>query len=179
MHNVIRFSHTTIMQNSLTKTKSSTLWMFLACALLPVAAGTLCGYLSGSFNGYEGLNMPSFALPDWVYGVIWTILYVLMGISLYLILNYPPLSGTERNIRSAFIALWSIQFVLSLIWPFVFFNIDHTAAFVINCALVGTVTSLVTLGFFIRPLASSLLLPYWAWLLFATYQTLMVIVLNL
>lgn len=147
--------------------------------LLPVAAGTLVGYLSGSFRGYEGLNMPSFALPDWVYGVAWTVLYALMGISLYLILRYRPLSKTESNIRMAAIWLWGIQFTLSLLWPFVFFNLDHTVAFTINCALIGAVTSLVTLGFFLKPLSSVLLLPYWGWLLFASYQTLMIIVLNL
>lgn len=167
------------MQKEISANKTSSLWIFLGCVLLPVAAGTLCGYLSSSFNGYEGLNMPSFALPDWVYGVVWTALYLLMGLSLYLILSYSPLSRTEQRIKTASLVLWGVQFALSLIWPFVFFNIDHTVAFVINCALVGVVTSLVTLGFFIRPLASVLLLPYWGWILFATYQTLMIIVLNL
>lgn len=162
----------------LTKKKSSAIWTFIGCMLLPVAIGTLCGFLSGSFKGYQGINMPSFALPDWVYGAVWTVLYIMMGISLYLLLSYPPLSRTERNIRTASIVLWAVQFVLSVVWPFVFFRLDHTAAFVINCALVGTVTSLVTLGFFIRPLSSVLLLPYWAWILFASYQTLMIIVLN-
>ena len=167
------------MQNTITEKKIAPFWNFIACMLLPVAAGVLVGFLSGSMNGYEGLNMPSFALPDWVYGVVWTAIYALMGISLYLLISHFPISRTERNIRLAAIVLWGVQFVLSLLWPFVFFRLDHTAAFVINCLLVGSVTSLVTLGFFIKPLASALLLPYWGWILFATYQTLMIIVLNL
>lgn len=162
----------------MTTKKSSSLWTFIWCVALTVAAGTLCGWLSGSMKGYEGINMPSFALPDWTYSIIWPALYVLMGISLFLLITYKPLSRSEENIKTAAIALWGVQLVMNLLWPFIFFNLDYTVAFVINVAITAAVTSLVTLGFFIRPLSSVLILPYWGWLLFASYQTLMIIILN-
>ena len=166
------------MQRELSIKKSSTFWTFVWSVLFTVGAGTLCGWLSGAMKGYEGINMPSFALPDWAYSVIWPVLYAMIGVALFLLITYKPLSKTEHGIKTAAIILWGIQFALNLLWPFIFFNVDYTVAFVINVAMAATVTSLVTLGFFIRPLSSVLLLPYWGWLLFASYQTLMIIVLN-
>ena len=166
------------MQNELTAKSSNKFLTFLGCVLLTLGLGTLSGYLSGAFNGYEGINMPSFALPDWSYSIIWTVLYVMIGWALYLLVTYSPRSRTDGRIRTAAIWLWAIQLALNLLWPFIFFNVSYTVAFAINAAIVAAVTSLVTLGFFVRPLSSIMLLPYWAWLLFASYQTLMVIVLN-
>ena len=166
------------MQNTMTAKKISGFWTFLGCVLITLGAGTLCGYLSGAMNGYEGINVPAFAPPDWVFSVAWTVLYIMMGAALYLIITYPPITRTEYFIKTAAIILWGVQFALNLLWPFIFFNIDYTIAFVINAAMVAFVTSLVTLGFFIRPLSSVLLLPYWGWLLFSTYETIMIIILN-
>lgn len=166
------------MQNEMTAKKLSSFWTFLGCVLITLGAGTLSGWLSGAMKGYEGINMPSFAPPDWVFSVVWTVLYIMIGASLYFLISYPPLTRTERGIKTAAIILWGVQLALNLLWPFIFFNVDYTIAFVINAAMVAAVTSLVTLGFFIKPLSSILLLPYWGWLLFAAYQTLMIIVLN-
>ncbi len=101
-----------------------------------------------------------------------------MGVSLYLLITQQPLSRYEQGLKVAAIVLWGLQFAMNILWPFVFFNIDFTVAFVINVVMTALVTSLVTIGFFIKPLSSVLLLPYWVWLLFASYQTLMIIVLN-
>lgn len=166
------------MQNTLSAKKSNGFWTFILCVALTLGIGTLCGYLSGATKGYAGINMPDFALPDWSYSMIWTALYILMGISLYLLITLQPLSVQEQNLKTAAIVMWALQFAFDLLWPFVFFNIDFTAAFVINTVMAALVTSIVTIGFFIRPLSSVLLLPYWGWLLFSCYQTLMVIVLN-
>lgn len=166
------------MQNTLTAKKSSSIWIFLVCVLGTLGVGTLAGFLSGAMKGYAGINTPSFAPPDWVFSVVWSVLYVLIGVSLFLIITYSPLSRTEDHIKTAALILWGVQMAFNLIWPFIFFNIDYTVAFVIIAAMVAAVTSLVTLGFFIRPLASVLLLPYWGWLLFATYENLLIIILN-
>lgn len=166
------------MQNTLTAKKISGIWTFILCVGLTLGIGTLSGWLSGAMNGYEGINMPSFALPDWSFSIIWTVLYILMGVSLYLLITQHPLSRAEQGIKVASIVLWGLQYALNILWPFVFFNIDFTVAFVINVVMTSLVTSLVTLGFFIKPLSSVLLLPYWGWLLFSSYQTLMIIVLN-
>lgn len=166
------------MQNTLSVKKTSAFWTFILCVGLTLGIGTLCGFLSGAMNGYEGINMPDFALPDWSYGIIWTILYILMGVSLYLLITQHPISYAEQGLKTIAIILWALQFACNILWPFIFFNVDYTVAFVINVTMTALVTSLVTIGFFIRPLSSVLLLPYWLWLLFASYQTLMVIVLN-
>ena len=166
------------MQNELTAKRVSGFWTFIGCVLVTLGVGTLSGWLSGAMKGYEGINVPAFTPPDWVFSVVWPILYAMIGVALYLIITYSPMSSTEQRIKVAATILWAIQLALNLLWPFVFFNIDYTVAFIINALLVSVVTSLVTLGFFIRPLSSAFLLPYWGWILFATYETLMIIVLN-
>ena len=165
------------MQDSVTLKKHSNVLTFFVCVLSTLAAGFLSGFLSGGYDN-KGINMPSFAPPDWAYSVIWTVLYVLIGISLFLIITSVPLSPAEQSMKTAAIVLWGVQFALNLLWPFLFFNVDFTVAFVINALMAAVVTSLVTIGFFFKPLSSVLLLPYWGWLLFTAFQTVMVIVLN-
>lgn len=166
------------MQNELTLKKSSAIWTFVACVAGTLGLGTLSGWLSGSMKGYDGINMPSFALPDWSYGVIWTVLYIMIGISLFLLITAHPLSSAEAKIKTACLILWGAQFALNLLYPFVFFGGEYAVSFAVVAVISALVTSLVTLGFFLRPLASVMLLPYLAWVLFATLQTLMVIALN-
>ena len=166
------------MQNEMTKTKSNKFWTFIGCVLFTLGVGTLSGFLSGAMRGYVGINTPDFAPPDWIFSVVWTVLYVMIGWSLYLAITYRPIDRTGEHIKNAFIILWFVQLALNVLWPFIFFNVDYTVAFVIDALLVAAVTSLVTLGFFMRPLSSVMLLPYWGWLIFAAVENLMIIVLN-
>ncbi|MBR2967152.1 MAG: tryptophan-rich sensory protein [Clostridia bacterium] len=166
------------MQNELSVNKPNKFWIWLGCVALTLGIGTLSGFLSGAMEGYEGINMPSFALPEMVYSIVWTVLYVLIGWALYLVIACKPTNQTERRLKTAAIVTWAVQFALNLLWPFIFFNVDFTIAFVINAAMFAVTTSLVSLCFFIRPASAIMLIPYWLWMMFAAYQTLMIIVLN-
>lgn len=104
------------------------IWQLLGCELLTIGLGFLSGLLSGSMNGYDGINMPSFSPPSQIFAPVWTTMFFLMGWSLFLTISHP-----KTVLQKASLVLWCVQFALALIWPFIFFNVDKTVAFVINC----------------------------------------------
>jgi tryptophan-rich sensory protein len=138
-----------------------------------VVVGILMGAISNSGfeNGwYAALQKPSFQPPSWAFGVVWTILYALMGIALAMILAQP--SSGRRN---SALLLFFVQLALNFSWSPLFFG-----ARMIDVALVVLVVMLAlaiatTVRFFsIRQVAGILLIPYLAWLCLATalnYET--------
>jgi translocator protein len=143
-------------------------WWKYALITVPaiVLAGSASGWLSNSGYGndwFDGLTKPFFMPPGWAFGVVWPILYVLLGIALALILAEPP--STKR--RNALI-LFFLQLALNFAWSPIFF-----AAHAIQLAL-GVIVAMagfaaLTAGQFrqIRPLAGALMVPYLLWLCFA------------
>ncbi|MCL6740454.1 tryptophan-rich sensory protein [Sphingomonas sp. RB56-2] len=146
-------------------------------ALIAVPAivifGSLIGYWSNSgFSNdwYAPLAKPSFQPPAWMFGVVWTILYTLLGIALAIVLQQPP-SKERRD------ALWLFggQLLLNFAWSPVFFGMHMIdVAFVIIVTML--VMALAAARYFRRlnPLAGWLMLPYLLWLCLATtlnYET--------
>jgi tryptophan-rich sensory protein len=149
----------------------------LKTALITVPAiviiGTLMGYLSNSgFSNswYAGLTKPAFQPPAWAFGVVWTILYALLGIALAMVLNEPP---SQR--RSNALWLFGGQLALNFAWSPVFFGMQMIdVALVIILVMLFMATAAANLFRRIRKLAGWLLLPYLAWLCLATalnYET--------
>lgn len=143
-------------------------WWKYALFTVPaiIFAGSLSGWLSNSGYGnpwFDGLAKPSFMPPGWVFGVVWPVLYALLGFALALILAEPP---TDRRRKA--LMLFFAQLALNLAWSPIFF-----AAHAIRPAL-GVIVVMVGLaalaaGQFrrIRSLAGYLMLPYLLWLCFA------------
>jgi tryptophan-rich sensory protein len=138
-----------------------------------VIVGTLMGYLSNSgFSNswYAGLVKPAFQPPSWAFGVVWTILYALMGIALAMILKEPP-----SHRRSNALWLFGGQLALNFAWSPVFFGMRMIdVALVIILVMLFMATAAANLFRRIRKLAGWLLLPYLAWLCLATalnYET--------
>ncbi len=106
---------------------------------------------------------PFFAPPNWVFGPVWTILYLLMGISLYLILK-------ERKSRERRLALYTFgsQLFLNAIWTPVFFGL-HAIEWALLVIITMWVLIIATMIRFyrVRPLAAQLLIPYLFWVTFA------------
>lgn len=147
----------------------------LICLAIPLAVGGLAALLSGGMDSYKTLNQPPLSPPGWVFPVVWTILYLLMGEASYRVLT----SGAERSeIRTALIA-YGVQLFLNFLWPLVFFGGQmYLTAFLILIALwVGI---FVTMRLFskINETAGDLLIPYLLWVTFAGYLNLGVFLLN-
>jgi len=113
---------------------------------------------------YATLNQPSFNPPNWVFGPVWTVLYILMGISLFLIWKLD--AGKARNMT---IFVFLLQLVLNFAWSFIFFyfNMLGLALFEIMLLWMSIVMMLV-LFYKLRPLAAYINIPYLLWVTFAT-----------
>jgi translocator protein len=143
-------------------------WWKIALVTVPVIilAGSASGWLSNSGYSnpwFDGLIKPFFMPPGWVFGVVWPILYALLGIALALILAEPP-SDRRRNALIAFFA----QLALNFAWSPIFFA-AHAIQIALGVIVVMAALAAFTAGQFrrIRPLAGYLMVPYLLWLCFA------------
>lgn len=112
---------------------------------------------------YAGLTKPSFNPPNWLFGPVWTTLYILMGISFYLVWKQPV--SKERN-RA--LLLFTVQFILNFCWSFIFFGM-HETGWALAEMIVLWIMILITIFSFIRFSATAawLLVPYILWVSFA------------
>lgn len=112
---------------------------------------------------YATLNKPSFHPPNWLFGPVWTTLYVLMGIGVYLIWKQ-PLSKERNKALQVFI----LQFILNFCWSFIFFGL-HATGWALIEMIALLVLILLTILHFAKhsKLAAWLLVPYLAWVSFA------------
>ena len=145
---------------------------YLRWALFTVPAIVLLGFLSGRLanSGYgnrwfDALEKPALMPPGWLFGVAWTILYVLMGLALAIVLHARGAKG-----RGPAIALFLVQLVMNLAWSPLFFRAHQVgSALVLILALIVVVAITTWLFARIRRVAGLLLLPYLAWLAFASF----------
>jgi benzodiazapine receptor len=143
-------------------------WWKYALITIPaiLLAGSLSGWLSNSGYGnswFDGLTKPFFMPPGWAFGVVWPILYLLLGASLALILAEPP-----SNKRRSALILFFVQLALNFAWSPVFFGAHAIQpALVIIVVMVGLAALAASQFRQIRPIAGALMLPYLLWLCFA------------
>ncbi|MEO6360895.1 MAG: TspO/MBR family protein [Sphingomicrobium sp.] len=143
-------------------------WTRIALVTVPIILGL--GFLSGwlSNSGYENtwftaLDKPFFMPPGWAFPVAWSVLYVLLGISLAMVLAEPS-SDRRRN----GLILFYVQLALNFSWSPIFFAGHDIALGKIVIFLMAAIAAAAAGQFFrLRPLAGLLMLPYLAWLIFA------------
>lgn len=139
-------------------------WLILTFAA--AALGAIASVNAGAF--YQQLVRPAWAPPGWLFGPVWSVLYLLIGIAAWLVWR-------ERGLRGASTALslFLVQLVTNALWTWLFFTWRQGAlAFgeilILWALILGTVVSFWR----VKPLAGVLLLPYLAWVTFATALTL-------
>lgn len=135
--------------------------------VIPLTVGGLSAALTGDMmKEYFFLNKPPLSPPGWLFPIVWTLLYVLMGLAAYLVMNS---SASRTRIRRALV-FYGIQLVLNFFWPLIFFNSAlYLWAFVE--LIVMWVTIVATTALFVGPstAAGTLMLPYVLWTSFALY----------
>ena len=146
--------------------------IYVRSIAIPVILGAIVGILISGSMDYEMLNQPLFAPPSWIFPIVWTILYILMGVS-YGRLESKALVDASVN------AIYYAQLIANLLWPIVFFVFKwRLFAFFWILLLVGLVIKMI-IEFYKRDRLSGLLqIPYLVWLTFATYLNLSVYLLN-
>ena len=144
---------------------------------LVLLLGTLSGRLAGSGYGnpwFDALEKPSFMPPGWAFGAAWTLLYILLGLSLALILHARGARG-----RGIAVAFFLAQLAINYAWSPLFFAAHEVGAAFVAIVLMIVLSAVAALLFArIRRLAGLLMLPYLAWLFFAAILTWQIGVLN-
>ena len=145
--------------------------------LLSELTGALSGFLTrnGTKAYQTTIAQPPLSPPAWLFPVVWTILFILMGISLYLVLT----SGAPGDTVTAALAIFALGLAFNFFWSIWFFNFGwYWFAFVWLLLLLVTVV-VMTLVFYVTSKWAGLLqIPYILWLLFAAYLNIAVAILN-
>lgn len=151
--------------------RSQLRWSFLRRAFVAVPAIVLLGFLSGRVapSGadnpwYMALSKPDWQPPGWAFPVAWSILYILMGVALAIVLN-----ARGARWRGVAVGLFAAQLALNLTWTPIFFGLHQVslAAVLILVILALAIATTFVFGR-VRPLAAWLMVPYLAWLTFAS-----------
>lgn len=126
-------------------------------------------------NWYKDLIKPAFMPPDWVFAPAWTLLFALMGISVYLV--YEKGLKSEK-VRVALI-FFIVQFIFNTSWTLIFFGARLPVLALIDIVILWFLILLTILKFYkVSKTAGLILLPYLLWVSFATYLNWSVVVLN-
>lgn len=143
---------------------------FMRWALFIVPVIMFLGFISGLVSGsgeenswYQLLDKPSFQPPGYIFGIVWTILYCMIGFSFALVV-----SARGAKLQILAIALFLIQFALNLAWSPIFFGQQQvTTALYLIIVIWLSVAATIYIFAKIRPLAAWLMIPYLLWLSFA------------
>ena len=146
--------------------QKSVLWWSMICVPVIVLLGLASGQFSGSGEDdpwFAMLAKPAMYPPGWLFGVVWTVLYAMMGFALALVLA----SDRKAHKRSA-ITIFAVQLVVNLLWSPIFFGM-HWIAFGFFWIVLLLVLVMATIAYFARVsrLAAALLVPYLLWVAFA------------
>ena len=132
--------------------------------LIPLAVGAISGYFTTTgVNGwYAAAAKPAFNPPNWIFGPVWTTLYALMGIALYLVWK------TDAPARQTAVILFGVQLALNFAWSFIFFSLKQPGWAFAELLLMWVMILLTIFAFGkISSLAAWLLVPYISWVSFA------------
>lgn len=144
-------------------TTPSSRWMTLAWFLLLVIGGGMAiGYATRPDAWYAALAKPSFNPPNWVFGPVWTILYVLIAIAGGRTWQRLPRTATAMS-------LWALQMALNFAWSPAFFALHRVdIAFVIVLAMLAAIGAFIVVSMRHDRLSALLFAPYFVWVAFAT-----------
>lgn len=136
------------------------------CLLLTLSIGAISGIAtsSGINEWFKTLNKPFFNPPDFVFGPVWTILYLLMGISLFLILQ------TQKNeLRKKALIIFAVQLSLNFLWSFLFFKFQLIGIAFIEIIMIWlSILAMILIFNRINKTAARLQIPYLLWVSFAS-----------
>ncbi len=142
--------------------------------LISLGGGGIVSFFTrDSMDIYNNINQPALAPPGTLFPIVWAILYILMGISAYMIYE------SRSKLKSKALVVYGTQLLLNFIWPFVFFEgTMFLVSFIILMVLWLMVLWMISIFYRIKPIAACLQIPYVLWLTFAAYLNLSIYFLN-
>jgi len=147
----------------------------IVICLLCLSVGAAGSFFTSSTDWYQNLKKPSFNPPGWVFGPVWTILYIIMGISAFLVLQ----KGLSSNAVKMALVIFLIQLLLNAIWTPLFFGLKSPLLAFIDIVLLwfGILFTIVKFYGLSKP-AALLLIPYLLWVTFASVLNFAILLLN-
>ena len=145
---------------------------YLKSILVPVILGSIIGVVTAGFMDYKSLEQPLLSPPGFIFPIVWTILYILMGIS-YGILK-------DKNlVDSSISSIYYSQLIVNLMWPIFFFVFKLRLLSFFIILLLDILVIIMIVRFYKKNKVSGLLqIPYLLWVLFASYLNLGIYLLN-
>ncbi len=141
---------------------------FLFFILSPIIPSFIISSFIDSKDTYSGLVQPSFAPPSTVFPIMWTILYILMGISSYIIYISEPQNSETNKSRKIGLTLYFIQLFFNFIWTPIFFGLNqYLLSFFIILLLIVLLSLMIYHFTKVNKYAGLLQIPYLLWLIFA------------
>ena len=141
--------------------------------LIPLAVGSLSALFSGNMSSYSMFEKPAFSPPGFIFPIVWTVLYILMGISSYLV--YTSNSPYKPNA----LLLYGIQLFFNFFWSIIFFGLDlYLFAFIWLIALIFIIISMIKQFYIVSPTAAYFQIPYLIWCIFSAYLNFYIFLLN-
>lgn len=144
--------------------------------VITFAFSALSGILTrNNMSQYKEYNLPILAPPSWLFPVVWTILYILMAISAYLIYT----SDASKKEKTDSLFLYFLQLIINFFWSIIFFNLNQLFIGFLWIVLLWVIVIFMMIAFHkIKPIAAYLQIPYLLWISFAAYLNLQIYFLN-
>ena len=141
--------------------------------IIPIIVGLIGNLLGNSSMGFDSINKPSFTPPGILFPIVWTILYILMGISSYLIYR------ENNSNKSCALRVYALQLVVNMLWTFFFFNLKwYFFSFIWIILLIVLVVVMIYKFIKINKVAGSIQIPYLIWLIFASVLNFTIYIIN-
>ena len=141
--------------------------------LIPLTVGTMSALFSGNMSSYSILNKPAFSPPGFIFPVVWTILYILMGASSYIVYF------SNSSNKSKALLLYCIQLFFNFCWSIIFFGLDlFLFAFIWLIALIFIIIIMIRQFLIVNPLSAYLQIPSLIGCIFAAYLNYSIFLLN-
>lgn len=148
----------------------------LVSVAIPLIVGFVSGFLTrNSMEQFAQLNKPPLSPPGFLFPIVWTILYILMGIASYLVFTS---NKKQQDVKDA-LTVYALQLVFNFFWSIFFFNFEwYLFSFFWLIALWVLILRTILLFYPISKIAAYLMIPYLIWVTFAGYLNLGIYLLN-
>lgn len=141
-------------------------------SLLPIVGGALVGLIISGYMNYGDMVKPLLSPPSYIFPIVWTILYILMGISYFIATKD---NGNDKELNQIYI----LQLLVNFFWPIIFFVLKmYFTAFFWIILLIILVIIMIKELLKNNKISGYLQIPYFIWLLFATYLNIGIFLLN-
>lgn len=156
--------------------KKHNFWDIAIFILSAELVGVISALLSGGFGDfYDNFTPPPLLPPSWLFPVVWTVLYAVMGFSAYLVYS----SEANQSDKTKALKIYWAQLAVNFLWSIVFFRFEALwPAVVIIVVLFVLIAMMIAVFRKISPLAALINIPYLLWVAFAAYLTIAVAVIN-